>query len=473
MQEEQDSNLSLEYLAGLLDAIGKVRFDISESDNRAIGYDAQPQLILHVRQREYLDAIVGSFFDEYNIHYTFRRENTERRYMLVERKIAFQTLSRLFGGKLTQLARELEFIVESYQPARQRGELASKIGHCRLVKAIYDLQPGRAENDHTKYTPTYFTSEYGIELASISRLDIPTANYPEEVDAEYLAGFVDGRGRFTISVSENNSYNIGYVSGPRIHISKPRPNPQDIFVTNTSDIEQFLGLVSPHLLEQAEQAVYFGKNVLPLYQQNKHHTKQGLYEIVKTAEPLFLEGREGKRRYDAAYFEEIWVNEIIERDLQTILQEQESEQRANQYQDTYLPAHRVEVEQREASPDFRSKMLTIYNNQCSITDVDDPRLLEIAHIVPWSRDREMGRDPSNALVLNCIHHEAYDRGLFVIDKNYRIHVCPDLVSDSQFLGEQIFERDGDQLVFPSGAKPSRKRLQERNMEITWWSENKG
>ncbi|MCU4975718.1 HNH endonuclease [Halobacteria archaeon AArc-m2/3/4] len=483
----------LDYYAGLIDAIGRVNFEVKKTDHRVIGYDVRPSLVFHVGQQDFLDALLGTFFEDHGIGYTFRREGTKSRFMLVEDNESFRKLQAIFDGQLVQLSTELSFIVDSYLPARHSGELAAKYGHLQLMKAIADLQPERAANDNTKHTAGSFAREFDIELASVSRLEIPSASYRSELTADYLSGFFDGRGWCSVAISENETFSVGYSCTPRVELTRPHANPalkrlisefldaqgihanfysQDgklsVVVTELETIPMLFELLLETLWERREQVAYFSDVILPRFHRNDHHTKQGLYEISTLAEPLFRSTTGKQRQYDASYFEERWGDELVVRERATLIEDSQTDDAVRAPPETYLPAIDTDADRRSPDSAFRRAVLERYGHNCAITGLGDTRLLEVAHIVPWAADSDGRDDPSNAVVLNPLHHEAYDRGLFVIDTEYRVHVAPEL--DDEYLDEQLASYDGTRLEFPEGAGPDRAALEARNDEVRWWQE---
>lgn len=64
---------------------------------------------------------------------------------------------------------------------------------------------------------------------------------------------------------------------------------------------------------------------------------------------------------------------------------------------------------------FRIASLRRYGTKCAVCDINVVDLLDAAHIVPKSENGT--NDVRNGIVLCCLHHRAYDRGLFAINPN--------------------------------------------------------
>jgi putative restriction endonuclease len=65
-------------------------------------------------------------------------------------------------------------------------------------------------------------------------------------------------------------------------------------------------------------------------------------------------------------------------------------------------------------------VLSAYEHHCAICDLQ-LNLLEAAHIIPV--DSPGSNDlTSNGMSLCHLHHEAYDRGLVIVDEQYRVFI---------------------------------------------------
>lgn len=84
------------------------------------------------------------------------------------------------------------------------------------------------------------------------------------------------------------------------------------------------------------------------------------------------------------------------------------------------------VKARRGQTIFREAVLTSYGGRCAVTGVDDPRLLNASHIIPWAEDPARRLDPRNGICLNALHDRAFDRHLISFDESYRVMVSPRL-----------------------------------------------
>lgn len=80
---------------------------------------------------------------------------------------------------------------------------------------------------------------------------------------------------------------------------------------------------------------------------------------------------------------------------------------------------------------FRKAVLSSYTNQCCITGMQEPQLLEAAHIVSWAEDEANRTNPQNGLCMNALMHTAYDRLLLSVTPDYTICVSQQLLESEK------------------------------------------
>lgn len=113
----------------------------------------------------------------------------------------------------------------------------------------------------------------------------------------------------------------------------------------------------------------------------------------------------------------------------------------------------------------RDTALKQYNQNCLLTGVDVLPLVDVAHILPRATHPEQGKNPDNLLVLNKLHHTAFDRGLFTIDGDKRLQVKPEFSTQNQFLDETLIQQDGEPVNFPTSATVDPGFFEARNTEL--------
>lgn len=124
---------------------------------------------------------------------------------------------------------------------------------------------------------------------------------------------------------------------------------------------------------------------------------------------------------------------------------------------------------RNVSSELRSAVIEAYGERCLMSDVDHPRLLDIAHILPWSEYPDHRQSPENVMVLSKLHHAAFDAHLFTIDEDFRVRSNPEFTTESEFLRKTLLEREGERIELPQSAEVTPENLREHNQGVDWLS----
>lgn len=116
---------------------------------------------------------------------------------------------------------------------------------------------------------------------------------------------------------------------------------------------------------------------------------------------------------------------------------------------------------------FRDAVLSLYGAECPVSGVDHERLLDVAHVLPWSDHETLRTDPGNVVALDRTHHAAFDADLYTLDADYRLHISPDFETDSNLLRRTLIDQDGTIVDVPRDAL-SPDYLRRRNDSLDWW-----
>ncbi len=134
-----------------------------------------------------------------------------------------------------------------------------------------------------------------------------------------------------------------------------------------------------------------------------------------------------------------------------------------------LPAEQTErivaVRQRLGQDFFRRMVLASWRERCPLTGIDDPRLLNASHIVPWRDDPQNRLNPRNGICLNTLHDRAFDRHLITFDEDMRLVIAPDVPGNARRVLERV---ESPRLELPERFRPDpaflehhRRRFHER------------
>ena len=128
---------------------------------------------------------------------------------------------------------------------------------------------------------------------------------------------------------------------------------------------------------------------------------------------------------------------------------------------------RYETTETAVSEGFRTETFERFGHACAVTGIKEDPLLDLAHILPRSDRPDLAEHPENVLVLNSLHHRAFDAGLFTLDTDHRIRVSPAFDPSHPFLRETILGRRGKQLSLPSASRRQTVFLEELNSSLSW------
>ncbi len=78
------------------------------------------------------------------------------------------------------------------------------------------------------------------------------------------------------------------------------------------------------------------------------------------------------------------------------------------------------ISQRVGQNSLRELLLQLYENKCAMCDVDAVKVLRASHIVPWSEDKNIRLEPTNAILLCGLHDLAFDKGLIIVNADFTI-----------------------------------------------------
>lgn len=117
---------------------------------------------------------------------------------------------------------------------------------------------------------------------------------------------------------------------------------------------------------------------------------------------------------------------------------------------------RVETNQRIGQNFFRQIILTSYGDRCSLTGIEDKRLLNASHIVAWKDDPRNRLNPSNGICLNALHDRAFDRHIITFDEEYRMKIAPQVPEIARRELERV---ETGKLELPNRFLPSQNFLE--------------
>ena len=173
-----------------------------------------------------------------------------------------------------------------------------------------------------------------------------------DTDIAHLAGAFDMKGHVTVEIFEKQSAIVGYTFIPKVQFSRPRWDEtmvgkvtaycEENYVTydliersgkktpdylieiqGADNVRKFLTPLVPHLVTKYPPAMTMLEQILPRYEDKRHLTKPGFYEMMRLVDYLREFRQGGHTKYSQDYFAELWGDEI---DVEEVEAEVEAEQ---------------------------------------------------------------------------------------------------------------------------------------------------
>ncbi len=114
----------------------------------------------------------------------------------------------------------------------------------------------------------------------------------------------------------------------------------------------------------------------------------------------------------------------------------------------------AETKVRRGQALFRASVLSAYQGRCCVTGLDNPRLLNASHILPWRDDPANRLNPRNGLCLSALHDRAFDRGLITFDQELRLVLSSQIQSsDNPFFRASFSDYVGERIAVPEKFAP--------------------
>lgn len=131
---------------------------------------------------------------------------------------------------------------------------------------------------------------------------------------------------------------------------------------------------------------------------------------------------------------------------------------------THRPRHGSEV---QVSNSFRDAVFDTYDRECLLTELSDNAFLTLSHILPRADYPEYAEHPENVLLLNWLHHRAFDAEIFTFDTDLVLHVNPAFSTNSEFLHRTLMDLGGSCVSLPAETSISAEFLRTRNEDFDW------
>jgi hypothetical protein len=219
-----------------------------------------------------------------------------------------------------------------------------------------------------------------------------------------------------------NDYNISYGNSSE-------KNKLQIVFTGASNIRRVLDVIFPRLLVLGEASEVLVHSILPRFDEDAHHTKQGFYELLRDFDKV-AEASGGPfrhREYDPAHFADLWRDqlELVETEVGTPEPEPTHLEDLDELSDVTLSAdgfrnepgrYRTILDRVRRDSETVAELKALYDNRCQLCGArlasgDGTGYSEVHHLHPLGSPHNGPDDVSNMLVLCPNHHSDFDNGV--------------------------------------------------------------
>jgi len=329
--EQTESGLPLDYIGGLLDMCSRISYNLDLPESPEESPYARKDISVSVDHDEIRAGLLEEYFESIGTQVRFREESSYR--TSIGKNKDFERLESSLDGHSIELIRGLKFF--NNRQFTNDDVTKNDESVLRLAKTMLDIRPAKRSSDLLKFSPRELARRLGISEKGVNSFDIPSISNDTTLSTEYIGGVFDACGSHNLIVSKQPTYDIGYSIHPKISVNRMSLHPvtvsliQDTFTqhnvpynSSQSDvyslsmgihgsdrIQKFYQIFGDGIHTLLPEMEIFNREILPRFDEDIHHTKQGLFDILYIAEvELDLFNRE--RKYDLSYFAEKWDTEI-------------------------------------------------------------------------------------------------------------------------------------------------------------------
>lgn len=454
--DDESVALDPSYIAGLLDSIGRVRFDISDTQDGR--YTVRPMLRLKHSGTDLRAAVVGEFLEERGYQYEFVERHYGREFFRLQQASDLEELEAFLAGHSSQLVRELAFV---------NGVFADEFG-TRILdpRELYQftitrdrLRHGWRPRGRYHRSPADVVESHEFSHESIDPLPVPEGDVRTDYAVEWIAGVFDGACRYRPSVAEDAEYSIGYSMYPIARLYCPGVCPEfvdnfrrfcddydlaygdssdddtlRITFTSATNIRRVLDVIFPRLLVLADVSEVLLGSILPRFDENEHRTRQGFYDLLRDFDSVARAtgGQFREREYTPDYFADRWREDldlVDEDEAESAGEPADQRGEFDVVPDVSLSGddfagpvgrYRTLVDLVDRDPESVARLRELYDDRCQLcglrlADADGTGYAEVHYVRPLAPPHDGTDEPSNMLVVCPNHHADLDNGIVRID----------------------------------------------------------
>lgn len=433
-------------------------------------------------------AVIGSFLESQGYQYEFIDRNLGHKFFQLQQRSDLANLQKYLAGQSAHLVRELEFVMGLFADEFDF-EILSPEETYRFLLTRGKLRYGWRPRGRHHRAPSDFMEQFEINDDGIAIPSLSTGELRSDYSIEWVAGVFDGVCRYRPSISQSSEHTVGYAMYPvaRLHRAgvhqslvdyvqrfcgdynlrygnSSSHNELGIVFTGPSFIRRVLDVLFPRLLVLAEHSAAILDEVLPRFDDEKHHTRQGFYDLLRDFDPIARDsgGPFRHRKYDPEHFANIWrdsieltprsaVSEPDSKSKQERLDERETLTISPNEYKSDLGRYQTLVDRRYRDAKKVDEIKALYGDRCQLCGDrlargDGTGYSEAHHLRPLGRPHEGPDILENMIILCPNHHADFDNGVIMIDRETMRLIHP---YDSEVNGRQITMKEDHELAAES------------------------
>lgn len=332
IMEETENGLPLDYIGGLLDMSSRISYSLELPESPEGSPYVRIGLSVSVDHDEIRAGLLEEYFESIGIQIQFREGSSYR--TDIRRNEDFERLESSLDGHSIELMRGLKFFNDREFTRKDISKNNESI--LRLAKTMLDIRPAKRSSGLLKFSPRELASQLGISERDVDSFDIPSIPNDSTLSTDYIGGVFDACGRHNLTVSKQPTSEIGYSIQPKVLVNRTALHPvtvsliqetfsqhkvphnnstqSDIYslsieISGSDRIQKFYQEFGDEIYISLPEMEVFNGEILPRFDEDLHHTKQGLFDILYLAE-VELDLFKRDRKYNLSYFAEKWGSEI-------------------------------------------------------------------------------------------------------------------------------------------------------------------
>lgn len=468
-----------DYVSGLLDVTGRVRFDVS---NHSDGdFTVRPSVRIKPYETTERANVLGTFLDTNGYDFRFVDRDRSDAYFLLDQPRDVAALRDYTAGHSAHLVRELAFVTEQFWDSFDGILSADEV--YRLLRTRDRLRYGWRPRGRFHQTPEEFLTDNDVDSSSVGEISIPDGDFRDSYSMEWFAGVFDGLCRYRPSIAKSAEAATGYSMYPiaRMHRAgmsrtlvdqvlqfyddfyldygdSSESHTLTVTVTAANNVRRLIEVVLPHSEVLKVHSELMVDEILPRFDAREDSTKTGFYGLFRDF--LHIADASGgpfrQRAYSVEFFEEMWGDDLSPststrgRDTRTraTVDDYDSVSLDPSLYEHELGRYQTLVDRKNRDRDAVSALKRAYSDKCQLCGVrlangDGTGYSEVHHVMPLGSPHDGPDVVENMIVLCPNHHSDFDNGVLSVDEETGTVHHP---YDPEISGEEIFTVDDHELA---------------------------